>query len=242
MTDKTPGKKGLPPLAWAGIGCGGLLLVGVIGVSLLVGMCQRKFEQFADDMSDPATAAATVAETAIKLNPDLQLVKSDRDAGTITFREKKTGKETTVSYDDVAEGRLTVETEEGTTTIEGGEGGIRTETPDGVTTIGRGGAENLPNWFEVPAEVGKWQSIMRQESGGKVSGMMQGETTEEAPAVIDAFSKNLEAAGFVRQARTEVGPSVTVSYEKEGPPPRTINVTAIPQDGKIMVRLTYNQQ
>lgn len=229
-------------MAWVGIGCGGLLLILLVVVALLVGTCQAKFKNIADEMSDPETAAATSAEIAVKLNPELDLVSSDREAGTITFRNKKSGKETTVTYEDIAEGKFTVETEDGTTTIEGKGGGIRTETADGVATFGRGGIEKLPKWFEVPAGVTNWQSIMHQERGGKVSGTIRGETTLDLAAVIGSFSKNLEAAGFERKARTEIGTTIAVSYEKDGASRQTVNVNATPQDQKGFIQMTYSER
>jgi hypothetical protein len=241
MGNDSEGKKGFHPLAWVGLGCGAMLIIGILGGALLIGWCQRAVEAHSGELSDPESAAAMVAEMAIRSNPDLELVSSDRESGTVTFRDKDSGTETTVTYDDALEGKFTVRTDDGVTVIDGSNGGIRTETPSGVATFGRGGIENLPDWFEVPEGVTKWQSIMHQETGGKVSGMLRGETGEKLAVVIDAFIAHLETAGFKQASRADLGATITIVYRMEAEVPRTITVQATSQGGKRFVQLEYDQ-
>ena len=51
----------------------------------------KKAKDFIEDAEGNPIAAA--AETIVKLNPELELVESDREGGKITIREKDTGKE-----------------------------------------------------------------------------------------------------------------------------------------------------
>ena len=96
-------KKGLSPWAWVAIGCGGLLLVAMI-VMMVGGMfVAKKVGDFAEDFEENPAAAA---EMLIKMNPDLELVDSDRDAGTMTIRNKEDGEVITVNYEDIEKGKL----------------------------------------------------------------------------------------------------------------------------------------
>lgn len=81
-------KKGLSPLVWIGIGCGGLLLVGAVVLSVGGYFAVKTASDFVGD--NPAAAAA---EAIVRINPELELVESDREGGTITVRESSTGKE-----------------------------------------------------------------------------------------------------------------------------------------------------
>ena len=58
-----------------GIGCGGLLVVGVIAVALLIGICKRKAEEVMRDFEENPTKKA--AEWAARANPDFEMVSTD---------------------------------------------------------------------------------------------------------------------------------------------------------------------
>src|SRR5689334_16038358 len=70
-------KKGMGPLAWIGIGCGVILVIGVIAMFAVGFFVKRQVDKFEDN---PAMAAATLA---VKLNPDLELVSSDAEKNKI---------------------------------------------------------------------------------------------------------------------------------------------------------------
>jgi hypothetical protein len=90
-----PGKKGLPPLAWAGIGCGGLILLAVLAGSLLVGTCAKKGIQMASQLAaNPGKAAA---EMMVTTNPTIEKVSEDETAGTMTIRLKASGETVTLA-------------------------------------------------------------------------------------------------------------------------------------------------
>jgi len=65
------------------------------------------------------------AETLIRMNPELDRVSTDEDAGTLTFRNNRTGEEATLNFEDVAEGRFSTTTDEGEDAVDVGEAGGR---------------------------------------------------------------------------------------------------------------------
>ncbi len=76
---QTPERKGLGTLAWIGIGCGVLLVVVVIALAVTSWFVVGKARQVAVDVEgNPALAAARMI---VKLNPELEEVEVDQDAG-----------------------------------------------------------------------------------------------------------------------------------------------------------------
>ena len=100
MSDSGPSASSWPPdhsAPWVGIGCGGLMLLGVIAMVVL-GVSvfnwgrgaledatgERSLSDIVERLED--SPARTMAETVIRMNPELELLSTDDDAGTITFR------------------------------------------------------------------------------------------------------------------------------------------------------------
>ncbi len=68
-----------------------------------------KLSDFAKEMeSNPDAAAVRAAELVLRLNPDVDVLSSDPAAGTITVREKKTGKEVTFDLEDIKAGKFSI--------------------------------------------------------------------------------------------------------------------------------------
>src|SRR5579862_1895754 len=73
------------PLVWVLAGCGGLIVLG----GLVFGLIVFKTRQFVHSaQKNPAFAAARLLAAA---NPDIDVLSTDEDRGTMTVRNKKTG-------------------------------------------------------------------------------------------------------------------------------------------------------
>lgn len=206
-------KKGIPPLGWVGIGCGTIVVLLVVLGGLLVGKCKRWAEQV---QKNPEKAAA---EMMVKINPELDMVSQDEDAGTMTVRNTKTGEQYTMSYKDLAEGRFTVTDAEGTT-----------------TTVGGGGVDlsQVPAWVPRPPDAQSTTSTFHQESGGDVSGMLNIKTTASVDEVAEFYEKAAKAAGLGASTSRSatVGGTTTRTLEFSGGG-RTLNVSIVssPEEG-----------
>ena len=177
MTEETTAKKkGLSTLAWIGIGCG-VLVVMVAAALLVIGMiAAKKFKDVAGDFKDNPEMAA--ARLIVKMNPELEEVSADEQAGTITVRHTKTGEIVTVSIQDLKEGRIKFTTDEGEVSVEatgdGEEGTFSVTRGDetwkmrtGVDTVG-----DIPAWVPVlPGSEAESPHVV--ESEGKTSGGFQ---------------------------------------------------------------------
>ena len=77
-------KKKIPWWGWLGTGCAALMFT--VGVVVVAGgfFVAGKVKDFAEEFEgDPARMAA---ELVVRANPELEMVDSDEDAGTMTIR------------------------------------------------------------------------------------------------------------------------------------------------------------
>src|SRR5215467_2111425 len=97
-----PGYGAPPPkksnaLFWILGGCAGIIVIGAIAFIVLSYFVYNKAKQVASDIQDRPALAAAKALTAF--NPDVDVVSTDDEKGTITIRNKKTGETITISAD-----------------------------------------------------------------------------------------------------------------------------------------------
>jgi hypothetical protein len=240
MSENVGGKKGLHPMAWVGIGCGVFVLIGIVAVVLVISWGARKVKEVAQDFeANPERAAA---EMVVKFNPEMEMVSADDTAGTMTIRMKDTGEEVTLDYQDIAEGKFTVTTDEGTTTVNGREGVVNTTNTAGETTSigGGGGIEKMPKWFDIPEGLTGWQVLMHSERAGKVSVIVKAEATKPFAEIGEALKKNLEAKGFEEMGNVTSGPATSVGYAHKGEG-KNVNVSMASERGKDYVMFTMTE-
>jgi hypothetical protein len=89
-------KKGLSGLAWLGIGCGGLILLTIVGFVVAVFFVGGKVVQFGKEaQANPTRAAASIMVTAGVAT----MIAEDDVNKRYTVREKQSGKLTTFYWD-----------------------------------------------------------------------------------------------------------------------------------------------
>jgi hypothetical protein len=232
------------------LGCGVLIVLGVGSCFVVGGYFLKKgvgkMEAFAKEMeTNPDAAAVKAAELALRLNPELDVVSSDPAAGTITVREKATGKETTFTLEDIKAGRFTVKSGDEeikydvSATPEGGVG-MQATTDQGTVTFGAG-SKAPPEW--VPTYPGgRADSLASIEANGERSGSFAVNTSDSAEAVLSFYEEKLKAAGFeVHRASLTVdgAPSGTVTATAGK---RTFSVTAAAQEGATQALVTFSEK
>lgn len=223
-------KKGLSPLAWVGIGCGALVVIGLIGMAILFAMgvswLGGKAQEFEEN---PAMASA---KTMVTLNPELELVEADDAAGTLTVRNRDTGEVTTVSLDELEEGRITFKSDDGEEVSVGleedaeGGGAFTVRDKEGRATFraGSGGEAEIPSW--VPRYQGvAVEGTYFAQSDGEVNGGFTFKSQDRVDDVVAWYEESLEGEGFEISGRS--------SYESGGT--RGVNLSA--EDGERQVSL-----
>lgn len=230
-----PVKKGLSPLAWVGIGCGVIILLGVVAMGVLGFFAKKQFDKFADN---PTKAAA---ELVVRTNPDLELVSTDDKAGTMTIRDKKENKEFTLSFDDIKNGKFAITTADGTTTIDAtSQDGIKvTDDKGNVSQLGATSNENLPGWIPTYPN-GESSGITAVTSPTEKSGGFTVATSDSVDAVTGFYDSKLKDAGFqVTKTSFPGGANVTGSTEGDK---RTLTVQIGSNEGKTQAIVFYSEQ
>lgn len=240
-----PAPNKMSPLAKVAIGCGIVAVIGAIVVGLLfaagISFLKKKAE-------NPTLAAA---ELMVRANPELEVVDSDSDAGTLTIKNTKTGEVVTMNAKDIEDGKITFTTKEGTTTFDGsqsGEGGqvkVTNEKGEQVTfSAGQGAPKNVPSWIPT-------------YSGGDVQGSYDATTTEGRSAmftvttsdsidqVAEFYESQLKGSGFkVEKSSYEAGGQKTVilAATVDGDDKRSATVTVSTAEGKTQAIVNFNEK
>lgn len=238
-------KKGLSPLAWIAIGCAGLVVLAIVAVTVGGVFVARKAKDVIEDFEEnPARAAA---QMVVRVNPELEMVESDDEAGTMTIRNTRTGEVATFDFDEIAEGKFSWETAEGrvefdVTDEEGG--GMKVTTDEGEARIGAGAGSQVPAW--VPRYPGaEPQGAFTSKSGAEESGAFSFATNDSPSAVLDALQERLEDEGYevTRQTFEAAGeePQGSLTAERSDPQ-RTVSVVATREGSTTTAAVTYSSR
>jgi len=235
-------RKGLHPLAWVGIGCGGLVVIAVIFMVVAGFFVAKKVGAVAADFEEnPAKAAA---EMMVKLNPDIEMVDTDDEKGTITVRDRKTGKVVTVNFSDIKNGKLVFSTDEGEMTIEGNQANGVTVAKNGERTVQFG---DSTNWEKIPSWIPRYEGtapdgFFSSSSQGENSGSCSIQTTDDPEQILDFYQEKLEESGFEVQRQTiatgkQKVAVLSATRESEG---KQIQLTAVKDEGASETNLMLN--
>jgi hypothetical protein len=230
-------KKGLGVWAWVAIGCVGLLVLGSLAVGGVVWYGARKVKS----MAESPTAAI---EMMAALNPDIEVVDRDTDAGTVTIRDKKTGKTMTVDMEDIKEGRIDFTTDEGTASfsVDQEAGTMEVRGADGAVAQ-FGGSTQLPGW--VPSYPGATsEGVYSAQDATSESGSFTLSTTDSLDDVFAYFRGELQSGGYEVTENRYSGPqgdgAMLVGEMEDGS--RTVTLTLQAAEGKTQVVGGYTQK
>jgi hypothetical protein len=208
-TPSAPLTPGVPPAPQKSSGTKILLwIVGIIVGLLLLsfGSCaaigfyaMHKVKQagFDSDLmkKNPGLAAAKMA---VSLNPDVEIVSSDDSSGSITVRDKKTGKVSSMKFD--ADKKAMVFTDENgkttslSTSGEGANASMEMKSSEGTVKIGNT-ADKAPDW--VPAYPGSSpQSTFSSSNATEQTGSYTFTTKDSADKLIAFYGDALKSGGF----------------------------------------------
>lgn len=194
-TPQPPAAKKTSPWVWVGVGCGVLLLLVVL-VFVVGGLFLfKKGKDFIKTAEkNPAVAAAKIVAAA---DPDIEVVDSDDEAGTVTLRHKKTGETITLNAEDIKKGRLKFTNEKGEeVTVEGGQekGQFKVSSEQGELVFGEE-ASDLPAWVPVypgAKPSGSWQA----RAQGGIGGIAAFVTPDAPDRVMSFYEREMKAQGF----------------------------------------------
>ncbi|HEY7216684.1 MAG TPA: hypothetical protein VIC28_18830 [Thermoanaerobaculia bacterium] len=187
-----PAKKGLGPLGWVLIGCGGIIVIGFLALGGVTWFAKKKIDQFAENPTFNA------AKLVVKMNPELELVSADEKNSTLTIKNKKTGEVVTINAEDAKNGHIEFKTKDGTSVFDasGQKGTIKVTTDKGETaTFGAGTPQNLPAWLPVYPGGTVQGTYDTTNAEGRTAAFSV--TTKDAPdKVLDYYESQLKSAGL----------------------------------------------
>jgi len=245
LPGSAPQKKGLPALAWVGIGCGGILVVALIVMMTAFAFLGRKVADYAREAEkNPAKAAA---ELFVKVNPDVELVSANDRAGTMTIRIKATGKEVTVTYADIAQGKFSVTGEDGEFRVEadptgGGSAKVTMKRSDGSVSYvsGAEAASKVPEWVSAAAYPGAPgpQATFVAEAPGARSGSLGTISTDDLRRVAHYYREFLKRENYEvteNSTSAEGGKMIFLSARKQAQGKTLVLVCTKSQEGTQIV-------
>jgi hypothetical protein len=239
-----PKKSGLPTWAWIVLGCVLVLILGAGATCFGVAWFAKKAtDKISAWEKDPSSFAMDAAEFALKNNPEVDLVSIDRETKTFTVRDKKTGKETTVSLEDIENGKFSVTSGDQEVNIDVDSaaqngGSINVTGPDG-TQLQIGGGGEIPDW--VPAYPGAApQNLGHMTVGDQRSGNYSFTTGDSVKSILDQYEPILEAAGFTIELRSTSGDEGGLISARSGD--RMINLAAGRSGAETTVTVTFTEK
>lgn len=195
---QAPAKKGIPVWAWIGIGCAAMVILVLIVVMVGGFFVARKVQDVAADFE--ANPAMATAKMIVKLNPELEEVSTDEEAGTITVRNTKTGEVITVNFEDIEEGKFSFSTDEGEINIDASEldgGSLKVTNEEGEVVLSTGGAvsDDIPSWVPVFAG-GEPTSRHTMRTEQEQTGGFEFEVAASVKEVLEFYRQALDDDGY----------------------------------------------
>ena len=206
----------MSPLAWIGIGCVVILIFCGIALGVAGYFAKRAIDSAG---KNPGMAAA---KFAVRMNPDLELVSSDDEHNTITIKDKKTGETTTISAEDMKNGKWSVKSDKGGSATFDASSGNGVQHPDHrregaedprPPTAASGTPQNLPSWLPIYPG-GTMQGTFDTTNAEGRTGAFTVTTKDDSTKVLDYYEAQLKNAGFKAEKSTfnangQTGGSVT---------------------------------
>ena len=235
-----PGKKS-NILIWI---LGGIvaLMVGVTAMCGLAGyFIMHKAKQAGFDSglltTNPAYAAAKMAAT---MNRDVDTVSTDDSSGTITVRDKKTGKTTTLKFDPDKKTMVVTDENGKEATVrvntDGDKGSVEVQSADGNMKFGASASGQMPGWMPVYPGSSPTGTFSTQTKEGSQSSFTF-KTQDAAAKVMSYYQDQLKSSGFSINMATNTPQGGMVMAEDSGKT-RSLMITASSSSDGTDVSLT----
>jgi len=219
-----PPPRGTSPIVWILVAVAGIFVLGglaLVGTTLFVVHKARQAGMDPDLWRrNPGMAVGKLLAAA---NPDLDVVRTDDRVGTITIRNRRTGKETTMTFDQARNGRFSMQTED--------ENGKRANIEIG----GAGG--KLPSW--VPEYPGSQPTFALKGSSdsGEEGGNFTFTTSDSTSQVMSFYQDKIKTLGMEAKLTTTTATGGMLVASREGDD-RSLTVI-VGGGGQTTVNVTY---
>ena len=226
------------PLVWVLAGCGGLIVI----VALIFGVIAYKARQFVSSAQrNPAYATARLMAAA---NPDIEVLSTDEDRGTMTVRNKKTGETLTINLKDAAKGKFVFEQNgkkaEFSAQGSGDKGSFEIKSSEGSMKFGTDG--KTPDW--VPAYPGATQKgVFSSQTPKGLAGSYSFTVNDSIDQVAKYYEDALKKAGLTvttNSVQQNGATGMSIISGEDTATKRKAVVTATPSQGATGVSVTFS--
>ena len=232
----TPAKTS--PLVWVLAGCGGLIVIA----ALVFGVIAYKARQFVNSAhGNPAYATARLLAAA---NPDIEILSTDEDNGTMTVRNKKTGETLTINLKDAAKGKFVFEQNGKKAEINahanGDNGSLEIKSSEGTVKFGTDG--KTPDW--LPSYPGSTQKgVFSSQTPKGIAGSYTFTANDSIDQVAKYYEDALKKAGLAvttNSVQQNGATGMSIVTGEDTATKRKAVVTATPSQGATSVSVTFS--
>ncbi len=245
-----PPQKKSNALVWVLVGCGTIIIIGIIAVFLGGYFVWSKAKQAGLDpellQNKPALA---VAKMMVATNPDVELVSSDDSRGVLVIRDKKTGKTLTLDVDQAEQGKIVFRSEDGEemTFDASGQretGSIKVKTKEGTVTLGTGASSDLPSWLPVypGADVQANFTARGAEGHGGSFGFATEDSIEKVAKFYDDALKHAGLKVETHSIQADGKLSISTVNGEDEDKKRTAAVQVMEAEGKTQVTVVFSSK
>jgi len=231
------------PIIWILGGCFGLLVIGGLATTLVLYYIGHKAKQVAHMMEkNPGYAVARIIAAT---QPDVEVLSTDEDKGTITVRDKKTGKVLTMNLADAQKGKFVFEQDGKRVAVEahadGDKGSLELKSDEGSMKFNTGGGK-LPDWLPAYAGAAPQGSMSMQNADG-TSGGFHFTTKDSVEQVMSYYEDALKKAGLkvstnVVQQNGKAGLGFVTAEDTASKRKAMVTVTAAPDGTTVSVNFS----
>jgi hypothetical protein len=228
MPGVPPAVRKTSPIVWILVVVLGLFVlgfIGVVGTGFFIARTAMRAGLDPDLMKrNPGLA---MAKLITSVNPDTEVVRTDEGAGTITVRDRKTGKITTMTFDDVKTGKFNMKVQD-----ENGQ----------TATVEVGGATGkLPSWVpEYPGSTATGTFAIKGSSndGSGEGGNVTFSTTDAPQKVMSFYQDKAKDLGMKANLTTN-SPDGGMFIATDEDNRRTLTVVVGKGSPDTTVNITY---
>ena len=216
-------RRGMHPLLLVAIIFCGLIFVCILGLVGFGVFAARAFRN---------NPGAVIAKIVTAANPNVDVVSTDNAAGTITIRDRRNGKESTITFDQARNGgRLSI-------TANGDDGGHAT------VQFGGGQKLDIPAWvprYPGAVENGTFSAKGEDRNGGGEGGNFTFTTSDSARKVLDFYKDQASGLSLKINLDSESNSGGTLIAADEDKK-RSLTVVVGGSSASTTVNVTYGSK
>jgi hypothetical protein len=231
MAPMPPARK-TSPLVWILVIILGLFFLGCVAVAGFTFFVVHKAKEAGIDPDlwrrNPGLAVGKILAAT---NPNVEVVRSNEGAGTVTIRDKRTGKETTMTFDQARAGKFSITADDdhgGTATMQFG---------------GNVNNSNLPAWVpKYPGSEGT-STFAVKGSGSDVGegGSFAFTTPDSSDKVLNFYKDKAQSLGLKVKLTTTTGDGAMFVATEDGDK-RSLTVIVATHSDSTGVSVTYGSK